>query len=543
MYLLLELLIHFSPLWSQEPSIILSRNTTYITSPLQSDKTPDYEAYLRERGRNGVTPDNNAAVLMWPHNLEPDDYEPMQKELGLKQMPSAQDALQPLDGELMRQRIIDRLHLDRDEADPKEIVWSATDHKWTRPQCPPLAEWVVSNKRPLDLLVEASRRPRFYSPSPSYLNKKPDLLINILLPGTQNIRDAARALGVRGMWHLGENRLNDAWADILAMHRLARLASQGQALVDQLVAVSISESACRGTLSLLSSERLPVQLARQIQRDLDQLPRVCDVAECMNTMERLSALDAAVYLKHHGILHGLSVLAEDVAAFGDEPKHKRGPNITKPIPFDANIVLRRLNSRYDRLVMIARLPRKARSEAYERFFIELENEGQRIKRPLRLVAAAISVNIRSEWIESIMANLLIPASEVANTAEDRAHTSLALTRLAAGLAVHHAEHRSYPKKLDDLMPAELKALPVDLDNSQPYIYKPTADGYLLYSVGSNGIDDGGSNSMMQIFEGQATESMGPTEGEAARSKIPGSADDFSIRLPIKPFEMPKTRTE
>ena len=38
--------------------------------------------------------------------------------------------------------------------------------------------------------------------------------------------------------------------------------------------------------------------------------------------------------------------------------------------------------------------------------------------------------------------------------------------------------------------------PVDLYNAAPYIYKRTADGYLLYTAGNNGSDDGGGNEIM-----------------------------------------------
>jgi hypothetical protein len=39
--------------------------------------------------------------------------------------------------------------------------------------------------------------------------------------------------------------------------------------------------------------------------------------------------------------------------------------------------------------------------------------------------------------------------------------------------------------------AHLPAMPDDLFSGKPLIYKPEAGGYLLYSVGVNGKDDGG----------------------------------------------------
>ncbi len=43
----------------------ISKETTYITGPLDKDGYPDFAAALNERLRQGVTPENNAAVLLW----------------------------------------------------------------------------------------------------------------------------------------------------------------------------------------------------------------------------------------------------------------------------------------------------------------------------------------------------------------------------------------------------------------------------------------------------------------------------------------------
>jgi hypothetical protein len=110
---------------------------------------------------------------------------------------------------------------------------------------------VATNKKPLDMLVEASQRPRCYFPSPSLLDRERESLVAMLLPGVQGVREAGRSLPVRAMWHLGEGRLNEAWKDLLAVHRIGRLTAQGQTLVEQLVGIAIDGLAREGTLTLL----------------------------------------------------------------------------------------------------------------------------------------------------------------------------------------------------------------------------------------------------------------------------------------------------
>lgn len=71
-------------------------------------------------------------------------------------------------------------------------------------------------------------------------------------------------------------------------------------------------------------------------------------------------------------------------------------------------------------------------------------------------------------------------------------TTNRLLLIALALHAYHAEHGRYPTTLAELTPSYLHAIPADpfaLSGSPQYQQKD--DGYLLYSVGPNGTDDGG----------------------------------------------------
>ena len=68
-----------------------------------------------------------------------------------------------------------------------------------------------------------------------------------------------------------------------------------------------------------------------------------------------------------------------------------------------------------------------------------------------------------------------------------------LTKLAFALAEYRARHGSYPAKLADLVPKYVAAVPQDIFSGGALHYTLQGDGYLLYSVGPNGKDDGGRN--------------------------------------------------
>jgi hypothetical protein len=93
-------------------------------------------------------------------------------------------------------------------------------------------------------------------------------------------------------------------------------------------------------------------------------------------------------------------------------------------------------------------------------------------------------------------------------ASQTAFSQLAAIRKAAGaevarnivitaIALKRYEIRNHrlPDKLDEMVPGFLKSVPIDFMNGQPLRYRPNTDGtFLLYSVGENGVDDGGNPS-------------------------------------------------
>jgi hypothetical protein len=68
-----------------------------------------------------------------------------------------------------------------------------------------------------------------------------------------------------------------------------------------------------------------------------------------------------------------------------------------------------------------------------------------------------------------------------------------LRAVGATLAVerYRLANGKLPDKLDELVPAYLSAVPTDPFDGQPLRYKKLAKGYVVYSIGENGRDDGG----------------------------------------------------
>jgi hypothetical protein len=97
----------------------------------------------------------------------------------------------------------------------------------------------------------------------------------------------------------------------------------------------------------------------------------------------------------------------------------------------------------------------------------------------------------SERLGMVILVIFSPSTDTPATVDDRAAMTFELTRLAFALAAYRADYGSYPVTLDDLTPKYIREVPKDVfSDSEPH-YRQDGKGYLLYSVGSNGKDDGG----------------------------------------------------
>jgi len=535
--LALLMALFFVQLFGPSPRIVVSKSTTYVTEPLLSSGLPDYEAYFRQKLREGVTAENNAAVLLsqalWSPEFKDDEYELVVTELGLDGMPSSETAMQSMYNTPVRERVLAWLkpqYAGPDGSgvtpDPEAVIDATLSHPWTAQQVPPMAERVATNAKPLDLMVEASRRPRYYWPSPLLLDDKQDMLATSALPVLGTMRDGARGLEVRAMNNIGENRLPEAWQDILTIYRLSGLMTQNGTLVDQLVAIAIRGMGDRAAMNLLNSPNMTKELARQIRSDLAALPAVSTTADSMNNIERLISLDEVVHIKTNGLNQVTT-----------------GDNSTSPVEIasiDWNIVLEKVNATFDDMVAaMQQSEAEKRAAALKDFELELNAEQDQAHRPGTWAAALFSRTARSDLTGKIVVGMLLPAMQAANQAEERTRATFAMTQLAAALAEYRAVHGKYPAKLDDITPDILAEVPTDVYHSKPYIYRRIDDGYLLYTVGGNGKDDGGSNERTRVFEGQEVDEMDIPATEAEGPPIPSGADDFSIRMPMPKFKLPK----
>jgi hypothetical protein len=537
-------------LFGPSPPLVISQETTVITAPLRPDGLPDYQKYWRDLGREGVTPENNGAVLfwraVWPGELGQEHRRQMCEALGIDPMPVEHESLQEPYGSVTRHQVafwlteqyqkglssaesdallndVNQKAIQSTQAD--EAIGAALSRPWTSEQLSPLADWIASSEKSLTLLTEASERPKWWSPSPSLLHDNYEGAVSMLLPGVQRLRSVGRAFCIRAMWHAGEGRPQEAWDDLKTSMRFARLCSQGSTLVEQLVGIAIDAMALRQTTTLLHHARSDAEFARQVLADLNAFEKPCDVVRSFDRGERLFMGDTAIMLATDSdYLQGVDLgLASESVFFNSKFPWFR---------LDWNIVLRNANAAYDQLLEAASKPSyQERRVALVEFEGDLNAKVESVRNPGRIAMSFLNTRARSTLVGDTLIGVLMPALDAAISAEDRAVVLLDLTRVAAALTVYRAENGEYPDKLEQLVPGILEQLPEDIYSGNPFKYSRKPDGgYVLYSVFQNGIDDRGSNFDGQIIDGEwATEE---TE-DAWRD-----GGDLVIRVPAPAFKLP-----
>ncbi|NQT40716.1 MAG: hypothetical protein HQ581_24695 [Planctomycetes bacterium] len=497
-----------SPERPRKLPITVSKETTRITEPLREDGSVDYIAALNQEASRGVTPENNANVLLWkaigPKDIDEESRAAYFRALGMDPLPEQGDYFVSMN-EFANTEKLDSFEDHQD---------AAMTGPWSKKQYPDVARWLRANRKPLELAVEAMRRPRYYSPLVA--TGEDFMLMAVMLPGISEYRGIGRALVARAMLQAKAGQIEAAHADLMACHRLARLVAQGPTLVDSLVGIGIEEMALFADAALAHFGNLTADQTRALQADLAALPALSPVVEKIDRGERYMFLDSVATIARLGP-SSLSGLSLEVGGREKDATRRMMETMAANAVFDWNAILRMGNSYYDRLVDAMNRPTHAEcAAAMDVISQEIASLAARAKDRKQLVWEVLKAGsvrqVASKYMGNIFLALLLPALDMVKIAEDRATTNLHLTRVAVLLSAHRTEKGAYPKKLAELAAGD--DLLEDPYSGRPFGYRRQRGGFLLYSIGPNAIDNRGLD---RRFD--------------ERLHADPDADDISLRMP------------
>lgn len=492
----------------------VSKKTTYLTAPLRKDGTVDYIASLNRHYGKDVTAENNAAVLFLrafgPAGIPKELRSKLFKILGIK--PLSERGPYFLDPVAWTRKERPK------DAQARREIDAAFDASQTRPwkssQFPHVAAWLDAMEEPLEAIAEAARRPRWFLPivlGDDFRSTDPVGQFAIYQP----MRQTGRTLRARAMLHLGEGRVGKALTDLLTIQRLGNLLEQDPLLLSSLIAPAMSGYSFGAEVQVAHSAKLTAAEARRYCKELDRLGQfkrsagkfeysvrclalhfVTAFAKSEQPRDRLLSLFPRRFAKNGGPApdEGLTALRKAI---------RNGPNLNEVVDWD--FVLHRFNAWYDGAARVAEtrdpvmLKQKAaafqgKSEAW----YELPPGP-----PKFLKRKTLSRNDRkqaTQWMAAVLLNRWQTSILQVRMTEDRANARRELVRVAFALAAYQTDHGKYPDKLKMLVPRYLPKLPRDPFSRLAFRYLRSKTGYLLYSTGMNGIDDGGRSFYDRLAE-------------------------------------------
>jgi len=430
------------------PRITPSKTTTRIVGPLDGDGYVDYVAALNEIYGRDVTPENNAGLLFvrasGTKDLGPAERKRFFELLHCQPLPGQGELLADLD-EYVQKRLARPAskseEQDRDRA--MRAVWSAQE-------LPLVAQWIESNEKPLQLVVEGTRRPKCYLP---FVLARGECLWDMRVPTLPACQTAARLLVARAMLELGKGQIEQAVNDLLACHRLGRLIGSTPLIIGALVGFSIDAEAWVGDIALMRRDQLTADRALAYQRELRGLAPLARLDDVVDKCERYSYLQALGVLARPKAMNG-----ERSAIFKEMP-----PFVSETTLIDWSEVLKVGNDQYDKAVAILREPsiprRRTAWGQFHREFMALREEVKRGAFNTLLLEDPLARKTMSREFGKIMIASFFPTIIAVSENENRAQARAALDQVGFALTAYRTAHGTYPNKLSELVPHDIAQVP------------------------------------------------------------------------------------
>jgi hypothetical protein len=292
----------------------------------------------------------------------------------------------------------------------------------------------------------------------------------------------------------------------------------------------IGSVACEAAVVVSQSDGITAADARECQRQLRSLPPMRPIWLTYDQGERCMGIETLMMIagsKDSAEYRRLDPLGAGSGS-GSDAKHDERAKAFVRLVADTNVdwteLLRRHNKWQDGLVDAYRCPSRKALALLE----SLEAEAKKTANETAALVMATEPEVVNGWEPKLKAQRLaesvaysfhafVPAAMVRIDLRRQAEENLTL--LAVALAGYRADHeKKYPATLAELAPAYIDAIPKDPFTDGDLQYRPDGEGYLLYSVGPNGKDEGG---------------LGP---ESFTQVPSGEHDDISIRMPLKKAE-------
>lgn len=461
----------------EESRFRVSPETTYYVEPIRSDGSVDFAAAINAELGSDIAPEENAYALLLQaigpvENASPTLYD----LLGIK----------PPNETSVRFRKMDEVFAQEASSDERletllDVESELRARPWQREEYPEVVQLIEQNRETLERVHQAVASDKYFRPLVATdENGQPLLILDDHLCGIEELRGLARLLMIHAMLKLHEGDTQAAWDDLIACRRLGRLVAHGPTLIDVLVGYSIEGTTNAGIAALLSHSSPDAETIARYQADLAAMPPITAINTVINRTERCSYIQ---------VIQAIAKGRPEAVSYFDTWDPETLAKASGP-GFNWNEPLIHGNALYNESVLAMELPTYSeRTQALD----ELETQYEEMMSNTKLGVVRSLYKGQAAIIGESLLLIMLPATSTARMVEDRVRQQAKNIDAALALAAFKEEHGDYPENLGELVPDFLDEVPQDIFADNALVYRPSENGYTLYSIGPDVVDQGGSD--------------------------------------------------
>jgi hypothetical protein len=330
---------------------------------------------------------------------------------------------------------------------------------------------------------------------------------NLMWTHLSPLKSAAQRLSAAAIVHLHDGDTAAAATDIRAMLALVKGTRDERTVISQLVRIAIAHVALAANWELLQATNLTDAQLASVQRDWQELEFVKEAEAALN-MERAFTEDTIGRMRNStasfrqmaglygaGVPGGNSGLGSNFSQFAQTLWHgtqTAGKEFMWRTAWSYPDELRALKGEQ---VFLESLRLAETNGCFRDAMLQQRVKLERIgiKEKAEDVDAAMSAVFEPDLRSLFSGSTLALERYVAKVETVEAARQLTVTAIA--LKRYQLRHGNYPADLAALVPEFLPVIPKDPVDGKPLRYRRSDDGtFLLYSVGEDGVDNGGDPS-------------------------------------------------
>ncbi|MDR1925484.1 MAG: hypothetical protein LBQ66_14020 [Planctomycetaceae bacterium] len=484
--------------------LVLSPETTLITL-LKPDGTPDYVgAFLLEHNGQLTNPDSNGLRMViekfGPYILEqsalmrdcvwedlPKDESWHGKFYREKWIPlcnamSIDPAKKPVEYKPISAKIVET---KKEEYKKSGFHSSLTTKSWRAEDYPDIAEFVRENEGAMAVYAAAAKKPQWIC-----YRYEPNILIGILLPDVHVTRAVYSDFAIRANERISRNDIAGAFDDALTILRIGRhITNNSRTFVETFVGIVADKMGIDVIQSILTYGKPSAEQIHQFIKELDNLPKTDQSLDKIIRLQKMFELELLFKLRDELVGNKDNLYDNDDVPPNPQIRLLRWLSI---LPIDYNVASKRIHVYYAILEEMSKeTDVKKRRQIGLRYDPEVMKLGDTIKKTQDTLLRLLPIRYRSELVADHINCFMLPAVGSFANAEAKTETLKDQLRVSFALELYQRENGQYPDNLEALVPKYISVIPDDIFASQKLTYKKNDNGYILYSLGLNEIDDNG----------------------------------------------------